>query len=174
MESCYFQRPTGLLFQGPCTAQCNFPWPNIGMYLWNRQNRLGSAQTLAAHEDALLLSSTMPAQNSDTQAKEPLPKPVKHLVLIKSLWTPFAGYRELWRQKYIAPKLVFFFTPKKPNILSLLQSVWECVHTLVSAGWVIAEHCYLRMELFTERKVLWAISSGLQSKIYMIFSGLTM
>lgn len=70
----FFKDPKGLLFQGPCTAQCNFSTENTGMFLWNRQKSWGSAETLTDEDVAPLLSGTGPAQSSDTWPTESLPK----------------------------------------------------------------------------------------------------
>lgn len=88
-------------------------------------------------------------------------KPVQHLVLIKSLWIPLSGYHELWRHKDISP---FFCIQEIKNLQPLSVRLDDNVHMLVLAGCVMVEHCYLRMELFTERKV-----ERLQSK-YMWYS----
>lgn len=54
VESFYFQKPTGLLFNGPCAKQWNFLCPNMGM----GENRSDLPQKLAAHEEVLQLCST--------------------------------------------------------------------------------------------------------------------
>lgn len=160
-----FSKPTGLLCQGPCTAQCNFPSSNTDMYLWKRYGKLGSAQTLAAHEDALLLCSTVPVQISDTWAKKLLPKACATLgsyqilanTILRLPWTVEA-------EKYI---LLFLHPRNQKSLASFSPFGWQCSHACLC--WL--GYCWA---LLSENgAVHWVESGKTAIKIHVIFPGLT-
>lgn len=125
-----------LFFQGP--HNCNFPSPDTGMQLWNWQRRLGSAATLAAHEDALRFSSNVPVQISDTRAEEPLPKACVTLGSYQIIVNIFLGLPWTVEAERRITKGMFwgFLRPRNQiSLVSFCQIGWRS--SLASLSWFV-------------------------------------
>lgn len=77
-----FKSPQASFLKAPCAKQWNLLCPNIGM----GENRSDLPQTLAAHEEALQLCSTVPTSEEWHTSQTTAAKAVEHLLRIIMLW----------------------------------------------------------------------------------------